>query len=246
MSTRIRFVSSVASGATGNLGSVAASVSPVGNRMTIGYAAEDLIVGIRSLGGGYPARTLSVRYPRETVRTEPDIPDFGVIIDSNSLLRIVKFDPNDTSQIVETYAVRNWTPREPVEWLGMQFSIDGAIVAGDRFAITQGEQRSGDNRNALALAKLQSTDLFGKNQGSFQDVYASVSTKLGTTSQSAANDAKTAEDAASNLQAAFDAKTGVNLDKEASDLIRYQQAYQAAAQVVKTARDLFDTILRIS
>jgi flagellar hook-associated protein FlgK len=244
--TRIRLASSVTSGATGNLGTVAASLSPVGNRLTIGYAAEDLIVGIRSLNGGDPARTLSVRYPPDTARTEPDVPDFGVVIDSNSLLRIVKFDPQDTNTIIETYAIRNWTPREPVEWLGVQFSIDGAIVAGDRFKITQGEERSGDNRNALALAKLQSSDVFGKNQGSFQDVYASVSTKLGTTSQSAANDARTAQDAASNLQAAFDAKTGVNLDKEASDLIRYQQAYQAAAQVVKTARDLFDTIIRIS
>ncbi|MBS7805573.1 flagellar hook-associated protein FlgK [Rhizobiales bacterium TNE-4] len=246
MSTRLRLVSSVSSGTNGNLGDVAASVSPVGNRLTLGYAAEDLIVGIRSLGGGDPARTLSVRYPTETVRTEPDVPDFGVVIDSNALLRIVKFDPSDTSKIIETYAVRSWTPREPVEWLGVRFTIDGAIAIGDRFAITQGEQRSGDNRNALALAKLQETDIFGNNQGSFQDVYASVSTKLGTTSQSAANDAKTAQDAASNLQSAFDAKTGVDLDKEASDLIRYQQAYQAAAQVVKTARDLFDTIIRIS
>lgn len=241
---RVRLSSSLTSGATSPLGSVAASISPIGQRLTIGYAAEDLIVGIRSQSSGDPARTLSVRYPPETVRTEPVIPDFGVVIDSLSQLRIVKFDPNESSRILETYAVRSWTPREPVSWLGMDFAIDGAVSIGDRFTITQGEQRSGDNRNALALAKLQSSDIFGKNQGSFQDVYASVSTKLGTTSQSASNDAKTAQEAATNLQLAFDGKTGVDLDREASDLIRYQQAYQAAAQVVRTARDLFETILR--
>lgn len=246
VTTRLRLASLVTTGVAGNLGSVAASASPAGTRLTIGYASEDLIVGLRSNGVADPARTLSVRYPPDTERKQPTVPDFGVVIDSLSQLRIVKFDPNDASKILETYAVRSWTPREPIEWLGIQFSIDGAVVAGDRYNITQGEERSGDNRNALALAKLQSSDIFGKNQGSFQDVYASVSTKLGTTSQSAANDAKTAQDAANNLKIAFDGKTGVNLDQEASDLIRYQQAYQAAAQVVKTARDLFDTILRIS
>ena len=245
-STRLRVSSLISAGVTGNLGSVAASASPAGTRLTIGYTSEDLIVGLRSNGITDPARTLSVRYPPETERQQPKVPDFSVIIDSLSQLRIVKFDPTDSSKILETYAVRNWTPREPIEWLGMQFTIDGAVVAGDRYNITQGQERSGDNRNALALAKLQSSDIFGKNQGSFQDVYASVSTKLGTTSQSAANDAKTAQEAATNLKLAFDGKTGVNLDQEASDLIRYQQAYQAAAQVVKTARDLFDTIIRIS
>lgn len=242
--TRIRIASTVTTGTTGNLGDVSASTSPIGQRLSIGYTAEDLIVGIRSQGSGDPARTLAVRYPPETVRTQPVIPDFGVVIDSLSQLRIVKFDPSDSSRILETYAVRSWTPREPVSWLGMQFAIDGAVAIGDRFGITQGQERSGDNRNALALAKLQSSDVFGINQGSFQDVYASVSTKLGTTSQSASNDARTASEAATNLELAFDGKTGVDLDREASDLIRYQQAYQAAAQVVRTARDLFEAILR--
>ena len=49
---------------------------------------------------------------------------------------------------------------------------------------------------------------------------------------------------ASDLKSAFEAKTGVNLDTEASDLIRYQQAYSAAAQVVMAARDMFSTILK--
>lgn len=247
VTTRVRIASTLGNttSASPDLGSVAASRSPVGTRLTIGATSEDLIVGIRAKGTSDVARTISVRYPPETARTQPVVPDFDVIIDSSSTLRIVRFDPADQTKILETYAVRAWTPREPIQWLGMEFTIDGAVKANDRFSITNGGQRSGDNRNALALAQLQGTDIFGKNQGSFQDVYASVSTKLGTTSQSAANDAKTTQQAAINLQTAFDAKTGVDLDREASDLIRYQQAYQAAAQVVKSAKDLFDTILRV-
>jgi flagellar hook-associated protein 1 FlgK len=248
-STRIRIISDVTDDVS-LLANVDASSSLLGEELTIGYAPEDLIVGVFSNDIG-ANRNLTVRYPVDTVRKQPDIPNFGVVVDSPTQLRIVKFDTTDPSQIVETYAVRQWAPREPIQWLGLEFVIDGAVAAsditygGDRFLISRGDQRSGDNRNTLALAKLQTADLFGKNQGSFQDVYASIATKLGTSSQSAASDAKTAEQAASNLQAAFDAKTGVNLDQEASDLIRYQQAYQAAAQVVKSARDLFDAILRI-
>ena len=40
--------------------------------------------------------------------------------------------------------------------------------------------------------------------------------------------------------------TGVNLEEEAANLIRYQQAYQAAAQIITTANDVFDTLLRVT
>jgi len=44
---------------------------------------------------------------------------------------------------------------------------------------------------------------------------------------------------------ARDAVSGVNLDQEAADLIRFQQAYQASAQVIQAAQTLFDRILQI-
>ncbi|HCL68754.1 MAG TPA: flagellar hook-associated protein FlgK, partial [Gammaproteobacteria bacterium] len=44
---------------------------------------------------------------------------------------------------------------------------------------------------------------------------------------------------------ARDRVSGVNLDKEAADLIRFQQAYQASAQVMQVATRLFDTMLQI-
>ena len=38
-------------------------------------------------------------------------------------------------------------------------------------------------------------------------------------------------------------KAGVNLDEEAADLIRYQQAYEASARLIATAQTLFETLL---
>ena len=44
-------------------------------------------------------------------------------------------------------------------------------------------------------------------------------------------------------EAAKSEVSGVNLDEEAADLVRFQQAYQAAAQVISVANSLFDTLL---
>jgi flagellar hook-associated protein 1 FlgK len=41
-----------------------------------------------------------------------------------------------------------------------------------------------------------------------------------------------------------DTVSGVNLDEEAANMLRYQQAYQAAAQVIRITQDMFDTLLR--
>jgi flagellar hook-associated protein 1 len=47
---------------------------------------------------------------------------------------------------------------------------------------------------------------------------------------------------ADNL-AARDAVSGVNLDEEAANMLRYQQAYQAAAQIISIANDLFNSLI---
>jgi flagellar hook-associated protein FlgK len=44
---------------------------------------------------------------------------------------------------------------------------------------------------------------------------------------------------------AKDQRSGVNLDEEAANLIRYQQAYQASARLMQTANQMFDALLRI-
>jgi flagellar hook-associated protein 1 FlgK len=123
--------------------------------------------------------------------------------------------------------------------------MTGAAAVGDVFNVINDPTRTGDNRNAIRIAELATKSIFGPKQGTFQSVYTSVAAEMGSTVSSASMVASSSKQQASDLQSAYEAKTGVNLDREASDLIRYQQAYQAAAQVVSTARDLFQTILKI-
>ena len=129
--------------------------------------------------------------------------------------------------------------------MGMSFTMNGNASVGDSYSIVSDTTRTGDNRNAVLLGNLQRQDALGENSGSFQDIYAAMSTQLSSTAQ-AANDTSTSSQAAvASLKAAYDGKTGVSLDTEAANLLRFQQAYQASAEVINTAKALFDAIYKI-
>ena len=66
---------------------------------------------------------------------------------------------------------------------------------------------------------------------------------MGTHISSAKITADSAKQSMNDLKSAYSAKTGVSLDQEASDLIKFQQAYQASAQIISAARDMFQTLL---
>ena len=102
----------------------------------------------------------------------------------------------------------------------------------------------GDNRNMLSLIALrESNNLKGGTQ-SFYDVYNNAVAKVAVDTRGVKANAETES---SLLRSVLDHRngiTGVNLEEEAANLIRYQQAYQAAAQIITTANDVFDTLLR--
>jgi flagellar hook-associated protein 1 FlgK len=205
---------------------------------------EDLIVavinndpsGLRRIAANIQAPPIQTG--ATTPPPPPPMPDIQIKILNGGQLEIL--DPASGVSL----ANRNWEQDKPVYYRGLTFTIHGSAVANDNFIIRTDPTRSADNRNALLIAGMASVSIFGTAGGSFQDVYSNVTAKLGTTVNSANMTAAGAAQQASDLKSAYEAKTGVNLDSEASDLIRYQQAYSAAAQVVMAARDMFATILR--
>lgn len=120
------------------------------------------------------------------------------------------------------------------------------LTSGDQIAAASSSAPTGpgDNRNALALAALRvsSTAL---NNGTIATAYNSL---VGSTA-AYASEAELSRSAYETLtQQALDAQqavSGVNLDEEAVNLIRYQQAYQAAARAISVANSLFDEVLSI-
>lgn len=127
---------------------------------------------------------------------------------------------------------------------GWQVSLSGVPAASDRFDVQSNAGGSGDNRNALELANLQNQLILNGSTASFQDDYATFVGFVGSQTQ-AANVSRDAQELLLKQAVSRNASVvGVNLDEEAADLIRYQQAYQASAQVISAVRVLFDTLLQ--
>jgi len=129
----------------------------------------------------------------------------------------------------------------PADYNGWAMVIDGTPVAGDSFAVGANRSPATDNRNALSLTSLGSARLLGG--ATLNETYASLLADAGTRVQGAADAASVSarlQDEAVTRQAAV---SGVNLDEEASNLLRYQQAYQASARIIQASQSLFEALM---
>ncbi len=126
---------------------------------------------------------------------------------------------------------------------GYELRIEGEPGLGDRFTVEYNSQGTGDNSNMLALAGLQTSNSMLGGTASFLDAYAGMVTDVGTRTYQT-DIASQAQQAL--LRQAVDAReavSGVNLDEEAANMMRFQQAYQASAQVISAAQGMFDALL---
>ena len=103
--------------------------------------------------------------------------------------------------------------------------------------------RPGNNENVLALANLQTDKLMGSGTNTMSDTYNQLVSSVGIKT----NQAKTSMDVQGIVleqsKMARDSVSGVNLDEEAANLMKYQQAYEAAAKVMAVADDMFKTLM---
>lgn len=125
----------------------------------------------------------------------------------------------------------------------LQFRLSGEPVAGDSFSLRDTPAGSSDNRNGLALAELQAAPTLAGGTASYQDAYSTLVSGVAVASRQAQSEADTASVMLAQSVSARESVQGVNLDEEAANLLRYQQAYQAAAQVIAVADTLFQTLL---
>lgn len=120
------------------------------------------------------------------------------------------------------------------------------LTSGDQIAAASSSAPTGpgDNTNALALAALRvgSTAL---NNGTMATAYNSLVGSTAAYASEADISRSAYETLTAQATAAREAVSGVNLDEEAVNLIRYQQAYQAAARAISVANSLFDEVLSI-
>jgi flagellar hook-associated protein 1 FlgK len=142
-----------------------------------------------------------------------------------------------------------YTAGSTVSFGGASFVLTGAPANGDTFTISQNTDAPTDNRNALLLAGLQTQNTMlssnGQPTASYVAVYGQLVSQVGNQTNQL-NVTSTAQNTlVSNTTQAQQSVSGVNLDEEAANLLRYQQAYQAAAKAMQIANTLFDSIINI-
>ena len=162
----------------------------------------------------------------------------------------IRFDTDTTYSILDNTGalVSNNNPYDAttgVSFGGVTVTLSEAPRAGDEFTVAPNTNAAGDNSNLQALIDLRDAQIMNGTE-SFADNYLNIVNNVGSK-------ARFSEITQEALQVVYnqavdtkDDISGVNLDQEAADLIRFQQAYQASAQVIQTANRIFDSILSAS
>jgi flagellar hook-associated protein 1 FlgK len=132
-----------------------------------------------------------------------------------------------------------------ITYNGWTVQITGTPAAGDVFTIAPNTGGTADNRNAGLLADLQVKNLLNGGTASYQASYAQMTSALGNTARQMQIASDAQDTIATRARERQQALSGVNLDEEAANLMRYQQAYQASGKVIQIASTLFETILDI-
>jgi len=151
----------------------------------------------------------------------------------------------DTGSTISTSGglFTNPTPQPLPVYLGYQVSLAGSPDVGDTFSIGFNDSGAGDNRNALALASLQTADILDNGSLSIAQGYSQLVAQVGSQTGAANIEREAVQSLLFQTTARRDSVAGVNLDEEAARLIQFQQAYTASAQIITVAREIFDTLL---
>jgi flagellar hook-associated protein 1 FlgK len=207
---------------------------------------DTLLTNVRDIAAAYP------------VQGQADIGNAGsATIDGFEILDAT--DPNLRTAVTLTYDAGTgefsdgtntypYTSGGNIDINGWRARITGTPQDGDVFTFTDNTGGVGDNRNALALVALQNTNTLGAGatgtpSASFGEAYNELVSDVGTKTRSAEIASNAQKGLLDQAQSRREAVSGVNLDEEAANLLRFQQAYQAAAQIISIANQNFQTLI---
>jgi flagellar hook-associated protein 1 FlgK len=188
-------------------------------------------------GNGERARSISAVYDQYTADMVLPKRDISITV-TDAENGIIEFIDTATRT---SMATRSLNANGKASNGDYNINISGVIADNDTFYLTNSHDGIHDNRNLLDLIALQNGTT---NKGGFQKIFSGLIAEIGADIQASrlnAEAANTLKDASLEAEAMY---SGVNLDTEASKLIELQQAYQASARILQTARELFDTLLQ--
>ncbi|WP_425934670.1 FlgK family flagellar hook-associated protein [Aeromonas rivipollensis] len=199
-------------------------------------------------GSGFGANTLDPNAP-QVIKIDGS-GNYEVYDKNNNLLGVAPASSKGQN-LMSALEMPLGTPIVPALTPGYDFSITGKVEANDSFTLSYNKDGFADNGNGLALAELQNKELVRKNNNAatsndkmtFNDAYSALVTGVGNKASQAKTLLQANEAKLTQSTAIFESVSGVNLEEEAANLIRFQQSYAASAQIVNTAKTIFDTLL---
>jgi flagellar hook-associated protein 1 FlgK len=152
---------------------------------------------------------------------------------------------NGTATVYPAGTPVPYTDGAAISFGGVSFNISGTPADLDTFTVGPNVSGVGDSRNGALLAGLQTKNILDNGNATYQTTYAQMVNFVGTKAREAQIGSNAADAAVVQATSAQQSVSGVNLDEEAANLLRYQQAYQASGKVMQVASQLFDTLLSL-
>lgn len=259
--------------ATGAVGATGTTISADGMTLTLGTApASGDLFTISPVRNGAQAMSVAIGQGSQIAAASPLAARLGAAnagslsvgnlapqslpnnFDAN-LLQTVTLNFTSPTQYTYTYtpaaggaavtsATQTYTAGQAIDINGWALTLQGSPANGDSVTVAANASvasLSGDNRNAQLMAQLQGQSIVNGN--TLDGAYAAVVANVGTLASTANTDQASKDAILNNATNAESSYSGVNLDEEAANLLRYQQQYQAAAQMIQTANSIFSTVL---
>jgi flagellar hook-associated protein 1 FlgK len=168
-----------------------------------------------------------------------DLREFEVVISPDGK----QFAVTDTKGKV-LLPPQSYPPTGVVTVLGTSFELTDGALPNDKFTANL-VPSEGDNGNLLKMQNIQTDKKLNDGESTVLDIYHNLNTDVGlqTSTASRLTDvARLEKEAAQERVASI---SGVNLDEEAANMMKFQQAYMASSRIMQAANDTFNTILAL-
>jgi len=149
---------------------------------------------------------------------------------------------NDTSNVLAVTGVNTFFSGSDASDIAVNPLIvsDPGLIAA---SLSTDPRDTGDNRNALAMAALQETQVLSAGTATLNDYYEQTMAWLGVQTARASDETDMAESFRGQIDRRREEVAGVNLDEEVANLTRYQRAFDASARVFSVINELLDTLI---
>jgi len=196
--------------------------------------------------------TISINGWTTSVTTNPVAGDsfsIGPGLDANLRQAITLTFTSPTSYTVTgtgaPVGAQTFTSGAAININGWSTQINGTPAAGDTFTIATNTNASTDATNVLKLAQLQTTNTLANGTTSYQGAYGQLVAQVGSQTRELDVTSRAQTTMLAQVTKSQQSISGVNLDEEAANLLKYQQAYQAAAKAMSISQAMFDSLLTL-